>query len=168
MNSRNIQASLKHFFETSTNIAFMWATVSQRMIQKPFGVLSLQNSAVLGRDMSGYTFGDPGVTIDIAGQREITVNAQVFSRDSDPNRSGRAYLENARLALKIPAYQETLAESGLIFVEAHTINDLDHIASGRKESRASLDLVFRVQLELSQSIKNMQSIEKIELQEVFA
>jgi len=37
-------------------------------------VLCLENSTVLGRDMSGYTFHDAGVTLDIEGQRELTVN----------------------------------------------------------------------------------------------
>lgn len=168
MNWQQIQVALKSFFEQGAGIPFLWANESQRMLKKPMGILSLENSAVLGRDMSGYTFKDSGVTIDIAGQREITVNAQVFSRASHPDQSGRAYLEKARFALKHPIYQKVLADSGLVFVEAHTINDLDHIASGRKESRASLDLVFRVQVELSQPISNMHPIEKVELQEAIA
>lgn len=166
MNWNKIQVALKSFFEQGTGIPFLWANESQRLLAKPMGILSLENSTMMGRDMSGYTFHDSGVTLDIEGQRELTVNVQVFSRRSDLAHSARSYLEMARFALKAPVFKSILDAAGLIFVESHPINDLDFTFSNRKESRASLDLVFITRVQYSKSIMDMQPIDKVQLQEV--
>ena len=168
MNWNKIQVALKSFFEQGTGLPFLWANESQRLLAKPLGLLSLDNSTVIGQDMSGYTFRDSNVTLDISGQRLLTVNVQVLSRHSDLAQSARAYLEQARLALKHPAYQKILEAAGLVFVESHPINDLGFTFSNRKEFRASVDLVFRTRVNYSKAIQDMQPIDKVQLQEAIA
>ena len=165
MNWNQIQIALKLFFEQGTGIPFLWSNESQRLLSKPMGIMSLENSTVLGQDMSSYTFRDSAVTLDISGQRELTVNVQVLSRHSDLAQSARAYLEQARLAFKNPACQKILDSAGLVFVESHPINDLDFTFSNRKESRASVDLIFRTLIQYSKAVKDMQPIDKVQLQE---
>jgi hypothetical protein len=93
---------------------------------------------------------------------------QVFSRRSDLLHSARSYLEMVRFALKDPVFKKILDAAGLIFVESHPINDLDFTFSNRKESRASVDLVFITRIQYSKPIKDMKSIDRVQLQEAIA
>lgn len=119
----------KHF-EQITGLKFVWENEPREILQKPYGVLKLGASSMLGNDQ---IYDD-----QLVGSREIILQVQVFSRSFKPTESARYYLEKARTSL---AYFKAL---NLIFDEAHPIVDLDFIFANRQESRAGFDAVFRM------------------------
>ena len=118
----------KHF-EEITSLKFVWENEPREMLQKPYGVLKLGASSVLGSD---------NIYDDIlVGSRELVLQVQVFSRSFKPTENARFYLEKARTSL---AYFKA---PNLVFDGAHPIVDLDFIFANRQESRAAFDAVFR-------------------------
>jgi hypothetical protein len=119
----------KHF-EQITGLKFVWENEPREMLLKPYGVLKLGASSMLGNDQ---IYDD-----QLVGSREIVLQVQVFSRSFKPSESARYYLEKARTSL---TYFKT---PNLVFDEAHPIVDLDFIFANRQESRAGFDAVFRM------------------------
>jgi hypothetical protein len=117
-----LQITLEHVFESATGIPFVWNDEPIKVMKKPYGVLALGQSITLGRDSSRYTFSHSDTTIDLVGYRELTINVQVFSRQSGGDVSARALIEKARLCLANPVFQN------------------------RKENRSAFDVVFRLVL----------------------
>jgi hypothetical protein len=163
MNWQLMQTALEGVFSEAINIPFVWDDEPRAMIPRPFGLLSLGQSITIGRDASGYTFRDSDITLDIYGHREVTVTVQVFSRQARGEKSSRALIERARLALANPIYRDELRSVGLVFVENHPIADLNAIFQNRKESRAAFDVVFRVLLHESQPLKHMTHFDAVQL-----
>lgn len=119
----------KHF-EQITGLKFVWENEPREMFLKPYGVLKLGASSILGNDQ---IYED-----QLVGSREIILQIQVFSRSFKPTEDARYYLEKARTSL---AYFKA---PNLIFDEAHPIVDLDFVFANRQESRAGFDAVFRM------------------------
>jgi len=119
----------KHF-EQITGLKFVWENEPREMLLKPYGVLKLGASSMLGNDQ---IYED-----QLVGSREMILQIQVFSRSFKPTENARFYLEKARTSL---AYFKA---PNLIFDEAHPIVDLDFIFANRQESRAGFDAVFRM------------------------
>jgi hypothetical protein len=88
--------------------------------------------------------GTEGTTIDLVGYRELTINVQVFSRQSGGDVSARALIEKARLCLANPVYRDELRSAGLVFVENQPVADLNFTFQNRKEKRSAFDVVFRL------------------------
>lgn len=141
-----VQSALENVLTKATRIPFVWDDEPRKMLNRPFGVLSLGQSLSLGRDHYGYTFKDSDVTLDLYGYRELTINVQVFSRCAIGEHSSRALIEKARLSLANPIYRDELRSAGLIFVENHPVSDLKFAYQNRHESRATFDVVFRLML----------------------
>jgi hypothetical protein len=142
-----LQITLEHVFESATAIPFVWSDEPTKVIQKPYGVLSLGQSITVGRDASRYTFTHSDTTVDIIGHRELIINVQVFSRQARGEGSARFLIEKARLCLANPIYRDELRSAGLIFVETHPVADLDFIFQNRAENRSAFDVVFRLILQ---------------------
>lgn len=142
-----LQTALEHVFESATGISFVWSDEPVKVMQKPYGVLSLGQSISVGRDFAQHTFRDSGMTVDMAGHRELTINVQVFSRQARGENSARVLLEKARLSLANPVYRDELRSVGLIFVENHPVTSLDFTFQNRAENRATFDVVFRLVLQ---------------------
>ena|SRR3989338_2301272 len=121
--------AVQRHFEQVTGLKFVWENEPREMLLKPFGVLKLGASSVLGSD---NIYDDT-----LVGSREIVLQVQVFSRSFKPTESARFYLEKARTSL---AYFKA---DNLIFDGAHPIVDLDFVFMNRQESRAGFDAVFR-------------------------
>ena len=119
----------KHF-EQITGLKFVWENEPREVLQKPYGLLKLGASSMLGNDQI-YDY-------QLVGSREIILQIQVFSRSFKPTENARFYLEKARTSL---AYFKA---PNLIFDEAHPIVDLDFVFMNRQESRAGFDAVFRM------------------------
>ena len=132
-----LQIVFKRFFETSARIPFLWENQPSKLLQKPYGVLRLGPSRSLGRDQVFYD--------SVAGERELMLNCQIFSRSNIPPQCARSVLERIRLMLALSEERRSLREAGLIFVESTPIVDLDFTCEGRSESRASFDTVWRQQ-----------------------
>ncbi|MEI6807031.1 MAG: hypothetical protein WCK49_11120 [Myxococcaceae bacterium] len=124
-----MMAVQKHF-EQITGLKFVWENEPREMLLKPYGVLKLGASSMLGNDQ---IYED-----QLVGSREMILQIQVFSRSFKPTENARFYLEKARTSL---AYFKA---PNLIFDEAHPIVDLDFIFANRQESRAGFDAVFRM------------------------
>lgn len=139
----DIQATLVQIFSESTGIPFAWDNSSRRSPRPPIGLLSLEQSAVVGRDSHQHTFRDSEVAIDIHGQRELIINVQLRSKLSKNSPSSRELAEKARLSLANPNYREKLNLAGLVFVETHPLVNIDFSKTARRELRTSFDIVFR-------------------------
>lgn len=121
--------AVQRHFEKVTGIKFVWENEPREMLLKPYGVLKLGASSILGSD---NIYDDM-----LVGSREIVLQVQVFSRSFKPTENARFYLEKARTSL---AYFKA---PNLIFDGAHPIVDLDFVFMNRQESRAGFDAVFR-------------------------
>ena len=141
-----VQTALEQLFYKATGITFMWEDEPRKMMQHPFGLLSLGQSISIGRDRSGYTFHDSDVTLELYGHRELTVSVQIFSRQAKGESSARALIEKARLALANPILRDELRCAGLIFVENHPVVDVNFSFDQRYEARTAFDVVFRLML----------------------
>ena len=121
---------IRQHFEKITALKFVWENEPREMLIKPYGVLRLGASSILGSD---------NIYDDIlVGSRELVLQVQVFSRSFKPTENARFYLEKARTSLTY------FKAPNLIFDEAHPIVDLDFIFANRQESRAGFDAVFRM------------------------
>jgi len=142
-----LQITLEHVFKSATGLPFVWSDEPVKIMQKPYGVLSLGQSVSVGRDSSRYTFHDSDSVLDMVGHRELTITVQVFSRQARGEHSARALIEKARLSLANPVYRDELRSAGLVFVENHPVTNLDFTFQNRAENRATFDVVFRLILQ---------------------
>ena len=120
---------VQRHFEKTTGLKFVWENEPREILQKPYGVLKLGASSMIGRD---DIYED-----QLVGSREMILQVQVFSRSFRITENARVYLEKARTSL---AYFKS---SNWVFDEAHPIIDLDFVFDHRQESRAAFDAVFR-------------------------
>jgi hypothetical protein len=142
-----LQITLEHVFASATGISFVWSDEPGKVMQKPYGVLSLGQSLSVGRDFARYTFRDSDSATDMLGHRELTINVQVFSRQARGENSARSLIEKARFSLANPVYRDELRSAGLVFVENHPVTSLDFTFQNRAENRATFDVVFRLVLQ---------------------
>jgi hypothetical protein len=120
---------VQRHFERVTGLKFVWENEPREILQKPYGVLKLGASSMIGNDQ---IYED-----QLVGSRELVLQVQVFSRSFRITENARFYLEKARTSL---AYFKS---SYWVFDEAHPIIDLDFVFDNRQESRAGFDAVFR-------------------------
>lgn len=147
MNWPGLQITLEHVFCSATGIAFVWEDEPRKIMQRPFGILSLGQCITIGRDCSRYTFSNSDTSIDLIGHRELSINVQIFSRQSSGEKSSRSLIEKARLSLANPIYRDELRSAGLVFVENHPVTDLNFSFQNRAENRSAFDVVFRLMLQ---------------------
>ena len=162
-----LQITLEHVFESATGIPFVWNDEPIKVMQKPYGVLSLGQSITVGRDSSQYTFSHSDTSIDIIGHRELTINVQVYSRQTRDGCSARALIERARLCLANPIYRDELRSAGLVFVENHPVADFDFTFQNRKENRSAFDVVFRLVLQEHVSTYKVNYFDAVAMSESF-
>ncbi len=158
-----IQKVLKDVFESATGVKFVWNNEPRSLLAKPFGVLSLGNSASVGRDNFSYDFEDK--TLQVYGSRELTINIQIFARDAKGQKSSRELIERARLSLANPIHKESLRKAGLVFLENHSVVDLEFSYDQRHENRSSFDVVFSMCLHELQAIKDINYFDKVNISE---
>lgn len=160
-----LQITLEHVFKSATGIPFAWEDEPIKVMQKPYGVLSLGQSMSIGRDYSRYTFRDSDTSVDIVGHRELTISCQIYSRQASGDRSSRALIERARLCLANPVYRDELRSAGLIFVENYPVTDLNFTFQNRAENRSAFDVVFRLVLQESVANNNIGFFDSVAVSE---
>ena len=83
------------------------------------------------------------IEVQISGQRLITVAVRVKSRDQEPLRTARFYLEQLRTSLRKPAIRAThLQPASIAVVRAMPTNDLDFTRQKRVEAFTNMDVIF--------------------------
>lgn len=143
----------------------LWDESLRCIPRAPIGVLSLGQSATVGRDGHRYTFRDSDISIDMYGYRELTINVQIRARLAKTAPSSRILAERARLALANPIYRDELRSAGLVFVETHPLLNLDFSRNVRKELRSTFDVVFRIVLHEQQLASSTGYFDTVSLSE---
>jgi hypothetical protein len=159
----NLQITLEHVFRSGTGIPFVWEDEPRKMMQKPFGILSLGQCLSVGRDRGFYQLEDGCTNYELIGHRELTISCQIFSRQSRGENSSRALIEKARLSMANPLYRDKLRSAGLVFVENQPASSLNFSFQNRAENRSSFDVVFRIVMK-EQVATNTAYFDAIELE----
>src|SRR5262245_20755703 len=120
-----LQITLEQGFKSATGISFVWDDELLKMLRKLIGMLSCGQCISVGREMGLYRVRDGGTSCELVCQRELTINVQIFSRQSQGECSARVLIERARLSLANPVYRDELRSAGLVFVENHPVTSLD-------------------------------------------
>lgn len=76
-------------------------------------------------------------SVNITGNREITLYCQSFGNNSSD------FLKKLRVSLGFPTVQNTLRESGIVFVEQLLLSNVPALVESRWEDRNVMDLLFR-------------------------
>ena len=82
---------VQRHFEKTTGLKFVWENEPREILQKPYGVLKLGASSMIGRD---DIYED-----QLVGSREMILQVQVFSRSFRITENARVYLEKARTSI---------------------------------------------------------------------
>ncbi|MCA9508967.1 MAG: hypothetical protein KC505_11150 [Myxococcales bacterium] len=162
-----LQITLEHVFKSATGIPFVWDNDPIKVMEKPYGVLSLGQCITVGRDYSSYDFADKDPAIDTIGYRELTISIQIFSRQARGEQSARALIERARLCLASPVYKDELRSAGLVFVETHPVTDVNFSFQNRLENRSIFEVVFRLVVNERSVNKELNYFELIAFSENF-
>ncbi len=142
------QAAILTWLANATGLTVAW-TKQPRAPQdgKPFATLGLLGSLrMVGADSITKKWNPVTGLIDrtISGHRDFTVQAQVFTDSVMPDSHALNYLARAQIALGMPEFINALGGSGVAIVSSNPIQDLSDIAGADWQSRASMDVIFRV------------------------
>lgn len=143
-----VQGAILAWLVDSTGLAVAWAEQPKRtQSARPSATLKiLSGPRVIHNDHTSKTWNATTSLIDkvASGIREFTVTAQVYTDDVKPNGHAMNYLARAQAALKMPEFLKALSAAGVAIVTHQGITNLSAIAGADWESRASMDVVFRV------------------------
>jgi len=123
----------------------------------PYITLYLQSLLAIGEDYT--TTPDVIGGVDLIGDREFTL--QVQSYGGDP----MTLLENMRTSLQKQTVLDTLREDGIVFVNHFPINDITALLDTEFETRASMDILFRI-AQFDEDISGL--IETVEIEEIIS
>jgi len=100
------------------------------------------SDVALNSDEVRYVSQGPGkdALVRIVGNRAITLQTIVFTRDGTPWGRAFRYLERMRDALFLPSTQQLFSDLGFGLDGPSILVDLNHVFDFRKESSASLEL----------------------------
>lgn len=142
------QAAIHAWLVDSCGVTFAWAEQPRRtQNSKPSGTVKLLSGPrVIHNDFTTKTWNAETELIDkvASGVREFTINAQVYTDSVTPNEHALNYMARAQSALKLPEFLRRFSDAGVAVVTQEGINNLTAIAGADWESRASMDVVFRV------------------------
>jgi hypothetical protein len=143
-----VQGAILAWLVDSTGLTVAWAEQPKRtQSRRPAATLKLLSGPrVIHNDHTTKTWNAETELIDrvASGLREFTVTANVYTDDVKPNGHAINYLARAQAALKMPEFLKALSTAGVAVVTHEGINNLTAIAGADWESRASMDVVFRV------------------------
>lgn len=123
----------------------------------PYVTLFLQSLVQIGDD---YIPKPDNVGLsEIIGDREFTLNVQVFGGDPI------TILENLRSSLQKETVLNGLRANNIAFVQHFPINDITELLDSRFEPRASMDILFRI---AQTDSENNGLIETVEIEEEFS
>jgi hypothetical protein len=143
-----IQGAIVEWMRDSTGLTVAW-TRQPRAPQdgKPFATLwKLGGLRIVGRDAVAKKYNAETELIDrtLIGNRDFTVQAQVYTNEVAPGDDAMAILARAQTALTLPEFIRALGDHGVAILTSQPIQDLSAIAGADWESRAVMDVMFRV------------------------
>ncbi len=170
MDWSTIQNAIQTWFADGTGLTVVWFNQPRPRMEKPMGLLQILTMSQFGNDMVGFNEvagGTDGVDYapTVRGQRSITVNCQVYSRDQSANLQALYYLERARARAAIPNAHEALRAAGVALWTMSDVKILDVAFDKRMESRASFDVTFGIaeNIEFAEEADNNSWIEHVEI-----
>lgn len=111
----------------------------------------------IGEDYTPQPTDDVG-DVEMVGNREFTVQLQAYGGDS------MGILETLRCSLQKLTVLDTLRNNGIIFVMHFPIQDITELVNSKFESRATMDVLFR----MGQTYQDtLGSIDTVEIEEEF-
>jgi len=148
-----VQGAILAWMVNSTGVTVAWAEQPRRaQTQRPTGTVKiLSGPRVIHKDHTTKVYNAGTTLIDrvASGLREFTIQAQIFTDDVTPNGHAISYLARAQSALKMPEFLKDLSAADVAVVQHEGITNLTSIAGADWESRASMDVVFRVAANVS-------------------
>jgi hypothetical protein len=120
-----------------------WAGEPVGMRNYPMAELTLLGqSAEPGTDEVRRTVAGADLAVEVVGNRRMTLNCKIISRDQRPAYRAYALLELVRGRLYFPSSQATFRGLGVGLRESVALVDLGRTYDQREESVASLDVAF--------------------------
>lgn len=127
----------------------VWTGEPLGMVKRPCAFLNLLGSA--GQGISGLALNadeiryipqgpDQDAQVRVVGNRAVTLNVLVHTRDGTPWGRAFRYLERLRNALFFPSTLKLFSDIGISLDGPGVLVDLNRLWDLRKESSASLDL----------------------------
>ena len=123
---------------------------------QPYVTLFLSSMNQIGEDYTPEA--DINGLVDMVGDREFTLQIQTYGGDCITR------LENLRSSLQMQTVLDTLRTNGIVFVNHFPINDTTELLDSRFETRAAMDVLFRIGQDYQD---NLGLIETVEVEEVY-
>lgn len=123
----------------------------------PYVSLFLLNFLQIGDDW--HSSPDNIGSSNVIGDREMTLTVNCYGGDPF------TVLENLRSSLQNQSVLDTLRDNGIVFVQQLPINDISSLLDTEFESRAAMDILFRIAQD-NESDDGL--IETVELTETFS
>ena len=137
INSVVINTAFKSFFTTYAGVFSMQADINRARPPLPYITFDTSSLVPIGHD-SVLTPDDTGKA-EIIGDREFTVPVEYYGDDPIVN------LENLYSIMITEAVKKHFEDAGLVFVQLMgNINNLTVLVDTKYESRAGMDLLFRI------------------------
>jgi hypothetical protein len=142
INFTAVENALVAWVRNSTGLNVMWAKQDRPQVAKPFAVLKwIAGPTVVGlKDEQRRRMSGADLFTDIVGHRAMACNVQFFCASDAPGSNAKHYASIALASLNIDAVRDSFAAAKLSVSNVGSVADLDSIADGRFESRASFDL----------------------------
>jgi hypothetical protein len=141
------QKAIYSWFFSATGFQTAWADQErpQDAIGDGFGTLRVQAFTPEAQPEKRTREGNDGDLYEDSIQTHLlTINCQVATASQDFEKHAMNVLAKAQAKLDLREYQEALSEAGLSVVSTGTLSNISAIAGAGFESRASMDVVFRV------------------------
>lgn len=145
-----IEDALVAWLESAAGVGAIWANQTGEQPLMPYGTLKItgpRQSTPTPEVANVTNLDNPaGQEIEqtVIMRGEITVSCQVFSQVTAGAGTARELLQQARIALFLPARRQALADAGLALVQAGDTQDLTALLETTWQSRAAMDVRFNV------------------------
>lgn len=118
--------------------------------------LYLSSMVQIGRDYTQDPTSSTSGSSVMVGDREFTLNIQAYS--SYPTGDPFTILENLRTSLQTQPVLASLRANGLVYVNWFPITDLSVLVDSRFEQRASMDTLWRVAQQYTDTVGNINTV----------
>lgn len=139
INWTTIENALYDYIVAITGRTVIWENEDDARPNFPYITLGYDPLTQIGIDYESRADGDGNT--DITGNREFTVSIQ---HDSNTAQQGVTDLETLRMSFNKFTKLETLRASGLVFVNADPILNLDFLEDTKHVHRKNMDVLFRI------------------------
>lgn len=149
---RQVQNTLRDAFRAASGLSsVIWARQNAPQPARPYATLQViagpLRLGALDEENDVYQAGNAaGEEIEqtFKGQREFTLSCQVFADTTADAGTAYDYLSRAMSGLSLPSAQSLFVNVGLAVVSANGIQDLSALLETKWQSRAQMDVRFRI------------------------